>query len=151
MARRRDYSYRDDPDVPDFPDDRPIIVFDGECVFCSGWVNFVLKHDRQRRYRFIAAQTPLGDALYRHYGLDNREYETNVLIENGRASFKSKATIGMFVGLGFPWSLAGVLAIVPRSILDPIYSVVARNRFRIAGRRETCYVPTAEERGRFLA
>ena len=62
---RAAYSYRSDADVPDFADDRPLIVFDGECVFCSGWVKFALKHDKQQRYRFLAAQTPLGAALYR--------------------------------------------------------------------------------------
>lgn len=149
--RRKYYSYRDDPDVPDFADDKPVIVFDGHCVFCSGWVKFVLKRDRKRRYRFIAAQTPLGDALYRHYELDTRNYETNLLIEDGRAYFKSEATIRMAAGLGMPWSLVRMLAIIPRSILDPVYEFVARNRFRIAGRRESCYVPTAEERSRFLS
>jgi predicted DCC family thiol-disulfide oxidoreductase YuxK len=149
--RRKYYSYRDDPDVPDFPDERPVIVFDGHCMFCSGWVKFVLKHDRRRRYRFVAAQTPLGDALYRHYGLDTRDYETNLLIEGGRAYFKSEGTIRMAAGLGMPWSLVRVLNIIPRFILDPVYEFVARNRFRIAGRRESCYVPTAEERSRFLS
>ena len=67
MARSADYSYRDDPSVPAFADDRPLILFDGECVFCSGWVQFLLKRDKEKRYRFIVAQTPLGEALYRHY------------------------------------------------------------------------------------
>ena len=86
MRAQADYSYRSDADVPAFADDRPLIVFDGECVFCSGWVKFALKHDKQQRYRFLAAQTPLGAALYRHYGLHARDYETNILIENGRAN-----------------------------------------------------------------
>ena len=89
------YSYRQDADVPDFADDRPLIVFDGECVFCSAWVQFALKHDKAERYRFLAAQTPLGEALYRHYGLDDRDYETNILIEDGRAFFKSDGSIRM--------------------------------------------------------
>jgi transposase InsO family protein len=58
------FSYRHDPAVPDFPDDRPIIVFDGHCVMCSGWANFVLRQDRKARYRLLPAQTPLGRALY---------------------------------------------------------------------------------------
>ena len=57
------YSYRADPAVPDFPDDRPIIVFDGYCALCSGWARFVLRHDRRERYRLLAAQSPLGRAL----------------------------------------------------------------------------------------
>lgn len=151
MPGQRDFSYRDDEAVPDFDDGRPIIVFDGHCVFCSAWVRFVLKQDRRQRYRFIAAQTPLGDALYRHYGLDTRDYETNMLLERGRAYFKSDGTIRMLTGLGFPWSLAAVLRIVPGRLRDAIYGFVARRRLLIAGRRDSCYLPTPEERGRFLS
>ena len=91
---RAPYSYRADPSVPAFPDDKPIIVFDGHCALCSAWAQFVLRHDRARRYRLLPAQTPLGTALYAHYGLSHRkavgpdpfDYETNLLIEDGRVS-----------------------------------------------------------------
>ncbi|MBX5130674.1 DUF393 domain-containing protein [Rhizobium lentis] len=144
------YSYRSDAAVPDFADDRPLIVFDGECVFCSGWVKFALKHDRQRRYRFVAAQTPLGQALYRHYGLDARDYETNILIEEGRAFFKSDGSIRMVAGLGFPYSLVKLFRLLPRRAADALYEFIARNRLKIAG-RQSCMVPTPEQRSRFIA
>jgi len=144
------YSYRADPGVPEFADDKPLIVFDGECVFCSAWVQFVLRHDKAERYRFLAAQSPLGEALYRHYGLDGRDYETNILIEDGHAHFKSRGTIRMAAGLGFPWSLAKVLRLLPQGLADRVYEFIASNRLRIAGRRATCFVPTREQRDRFL-
>ncbi|MGZ2430449.1 thiol-disulfide oxidoreductase DCC family protein [Rhizobium redzepovicii] len=146
---RAAYSYRSDADVPDFADDQPLIVFDGECVFCSGWVKFALKHDRQRRYRFLAAQTPLGAALYRHYGLNERDYETNILIEHGRAFFKSDGSIRMVAGLGFPYSLVRIFRLLPRRVADALYEFIARNRLKIAG-RQSCMVPTAEQRSRFI-
>ena len=151
MQHRPAYSYRGDPAVPAFADDHPVIVFDGECIFCSGWVNFVLRHDRQGRYRFLTAQSPLGAALYRHYGLDSRNYETNILIEDGLAYLKSEGSLRMAAGLGFPWTLARVLRVIPRALRDPLYEIVARNRYRIAGRRNTCFVPTPQHRARFLA
>ncbi|MBX5018023.1 thiol-disulfide oxidoreductase DCC family protein [Rhizobium lentis] len=144
------YSYRTDAAVPAFADDRPLIVFDGECVFCSGWVKFALKHDRRRRYRFVAAQTPLGQALYRHYGLDARDYETNILIEEGRAFFKSDGSIRMVAGLGFPYSLVKLFRLLPRRAADALYEFIARNRLKIAG-RQSCMVPTPEQRSRFIA
>ncbi|WP_327209523.1 thiol-disulfide oxidoreductase DCC family protein [Rhizobium leguminosarum] len=147
---RAAYSYRSDADVPDFADDQPLIVFDGECVFCSGWVKFVLKHDKQQRYRFIAAQTPLGAALYRHYGLDARDYETNILIEEGRGLFKSDGTIRMVAGLGFPYSLVKIFRLLPRRVADALYEFIARNRLKIAG-RQSCMVPTPEQRRRFIS
>ncbi|WP_275789457.1 thiol-disulfide oxidoreductase DCC family protein [Pararhizobium gei] len=151
MTGNSAYSYRSDPAVPAFADDHPIIVFDGECIFCSGWVNFVLRHDRQGRFRFITAQSPLGEALYRHYGLDSRNYETNLLIEDGLAHQKFDGTLRMAARLGFPYNLAGVLKIIPPPLRDPLYDLVAKNRYRIAGRRDACFVPQPEHRSRFIA
>ncbi|MBC6980474.1 DCC1-like thiol-disulfide oxidoreductase family protein [Caulobacter sp. 17J80-11] len=147
---RAPYSYRDDPAVPAFPDDRPVIVFDGACVFCSGWAKTVLRHDRRRRYRLATAQSPLGQALYVHFGLEPQDYETNLLIEDGRAWTKSEGTIRMFEGLGAPWSAAVVMRVLPEPIRDALYEFVARNRFRLAGRREVCFVPQPGDRERVL-
>ena len=145
------YSYRDDPAVPRFADDRPVIIFDGECVLCSGSAQFVLRHDKRRIYRFLAAQTPLGRALYAHYGLDKGDYETMILIADGIATFKSEAVIRIGEGLGLPWSLAAVCRIIPRSWRDRLYGVLARNRLRILGRRDSCYMPSPGDADRFLA
>ncbi len=149
-TRSKPYSYRDDPAVPDFPDDNPIIIFDGVCVMCSAWARFVLKHDRQERFRLLPAQSDLGAALYRHYGLDPVNYETNVLIENGQAYFKSTGSLRMFRMLGLPWSLVGIFGLFPERFRDRAYELVARNRYRWFGRRETCYVATENEKARFL-
>ena len=149
-GRAGGYGYRSDPSVPAFPDDKPIIIFDGECVFCSGWARFVIAVDRRRRFRLLAAQSPLGQALYRHLGLDPTNYETNILIENGLAYYKADGSIRMAAGLGFPWSLAMVARALPKRWRDGLDDVVARNRYRIFGRTETCYVPRPEDRDRFL-
>jgi len=77
------YSYRDDPTVPDFKDDKPIIVFDGYCVLCSGFANFILRHDKQKSLRLMAAQSELGEALYAHFELKPDDYSTNVTASNG--------------------------------------------------------------------
>jgi len=147
---RKPYSYRADPAVPDFADDRPVIVFDGHCVFCSGWAGFVLRHDRAGRYKLLRAQSGLGAALYRHYGLDPVDYQTNILLADGGIWLKSEGSIRMAEGLGLPWSLVGVLRLMPRRLRDALYELVARNRFRIAGRREACYLPPPDFAERFL-
>ena len=144
------YSYRADPLVPAFADGKPIIIFDGKCVLCSRWARFVMRHDAAKRFRLIAAQTPLGTALYEHYGLDAVNYETNVLLEDGRAFLKSEGTIRMFERLGFPWSLMRVFRVVPRPQRDKLYNFVARNRLRWFGSRETCFVPEPSDAERFL-
>ena len=147
---REAYSYRADPAVPVFPDNKPIIIFDGKCVLCSRWARFVMRHDAAKQFRLLAAQTPLGTALYEHYGLDPVEYETNVLLEDGRAFLKSESTIRMFERLGLPWSTMKVLRVVPRALRDRFYNVVARNRLRWFGSRETCFVPEPSDAERFL-
>ena len=140
---REAHSYRRDPAVPDFSDDHPIVIFDGYCALCSGFAQFVLKHDIAGRFRLLTAQSALGHALYVHYGLDPRDYETNILIADGRAYFKSE-------GLGLPWSLAGAFRLLPMAVRDCLYAFIARNRLRIFGKRTTCYVPNTRERGRFI-
>jgi len=151
VSGREPYSYRSDPAVPPFPDDRPIIIFDGYCALCSGWANFVLRHDRRSVFRLLRAQSTLGHSLYVHYGLDPDDYETNILIADGRALFKSESSIRMLEGLGWPWKLAAVFRILPRVVRDPMYNLIARNRLRFFGKRATCYLPQKQYADRFLA
>ena len=82
------YSYRDDPQVPRFPDDKGLIVFDGVCVLCTRSAQFVLKRDAAFAFRLATAQSPLGQALFRHYGLDTETFETNLVLIDGRAYAK---------------------------------------------------------------
>ena len=145
------YSYRNDSAVPAFADDQPIILFDGVCALCSAWVQFVLKHDKAGIYRFIPAQTPLGRALYVHCGLDPEDYQTNILLKDGLAFVKSEGSIRMAEGLGAPWSSAAVFRIFPLPVRDWLYERVARNRFRLFGRRASCYMPEPRFAARFLA
>jgi len=148
---RPPYSYRDDGTVPDFPDDKPVIIFDGYCALCSGWAAFVLRHDPAGQFRLLSAQSPLGQALYRHYGLDPQDYETNILLGDGLAWFKSEGSIRMAEGLGFPWSLAAVFRVLPMRWRDALYDTVARNRLRWFGKRDTCYRPEPHFAERFIA
>jgi predicted DCC family thiol-disulfide oxidoreductase YuxK len=145
------YGYRGDPLVPAFPDDRPIIVFDGHCALCSGWVSFVLRHDRAAAFRLLPAQTALGAALYRHYRLDPEDYETNILIADGVAFFKSESAIRMLERLGAPWSWARGLRLLPASLRDWLYEIVARNRLRWFGRRDQCFISAPRYEDRFLS
>jgi predicted DCC family thiol-disulfide oxidoreductase YuxK len=148
---RPPYSYRDDAAVPDFPDDKPIIIFDGYCALCSGWAAFVLRHDPEARYRLLSAQSPLGAVLYRHFGLNPHDYETNILLADGVAWFKSEGSIRMVEGLGPPWSIACVFRVLPMRWRDALYETVARNRLRWFGKRATCYRPEPRFAERFIA
>jgi predicted DCC family thiol-disulfide oxidoreductase YuxK len=144
------YSYRSDQAVPPFADDRPILIFDGNCVLCSSFVQFILRTDRERRFRLLAAQTPIGAALYRHFGLNPTDYETNILLEDGRVWLKSEGSLRIFEELGFPWSLLSVGRLLPRFVRDRLYEIVARNRLRWFGVRQSCYRPDPAQADRFI-
>jgi predicted DCC family thiol-disulfide oxidoreductase YuxK len=142
------YSYRLDASVPSFPDDKPIIVFDGHCVMCSAWARTLLRWDRKGVFRLLPAQTELGHALYVHFGLDPEHYETNILIEGGRAWLKAEGTIRMGTRLGFSFSMLQLFRLLPARWRDALYELIARNRLALFGRRELCYrsEPGLEER-----
>jgi predicted DCC family thiol-disulfide oxidoreductase YuxK len=150
-VERPQFSYRADKNVPCFPDDHALILFDGHCVLCSRFARFVLKWDHRFVFRLAAAQSPLGQALYRHYGLDPVAFETNVLIAEGRAWFKSRGTIRMFERLGGPWRLVAVLRLVPPSLLDRLYDWIAGNRLQWWGRSEQCLLVEPAHADRFLS
>ena len=144
------YSWREDPAVPPFPDEDTLVVFDGECVLCSANARFVLGHDRHLRFRVTAAQSRLGEALYRHFGLAGGDYETLLVLERGRLLIESDAAIAIGSGLGWPWRAAAVARLVPRALRNRLYRLVARNRFRLFGRRSSCWLPAPEHRDRVL-
>ncbi len=136
--------------MPTFPDDKPIIIFDGHCALCSSFARFILRNDKHATFRLLPAQTPLGTALYSHYGLDPVDYKTNILLQNGEAYFKSDGSIRMFQILGLPWSLVTVFRVLPTSFRDFAYSIIARNRLKWFGRREVCFLSEPAHADRFL-
>jgi predicted DCC family thiol-disulfide oxidoreductase YuxK len=145
------FSYRRDEAVPPFADDKPLLVFDGMCVLCSNGAQLVLRLDRKGRYRFAPAQSALGRALYRHYGMDESGDETVLLIEGGRVFTKSEVAIRVGQGLGGVWSAAVLLRLLPLNWRDRFYDWLARRRFRLFGRREVCFRPEPGWQARFLA
>ena len=129
---------------------RPVILFDGVCVLCSGLVRFVIRHDPQGLYAFAAVQSPAGRALLRAYGMPLTDWETNVLVRDGRIFVKSRAFLEIMAGLGGPWALLRLGRALPRRPPDRLYDVIARNRYRWFGQRDACMVPDPGIRQRFL-
>lgn len=109
-----------------------------------------MRVDKYQRLRLLGAQTPLGEALYRHFDLRYGDFETYVLLEEGRVRVKSDAALRIFAVLGLPWSFMGIGYILPRSWRDALYDFVARHRVAWFGVRETCYLPNAADAARFV-
>lgn len=127
----------------------PLILFDGVCVLCSGFVAFVIRRDPEARFRFVSAQSPLGQSILSRLGLSTTDFESNILIEEGGAWFKSGALFAILRRLPWPWRWLSILRVVPLAISDRLYNVVADNRYRLFGRRDACLVPTPDIRRRF--
>ena len=130
--------------------DRPVIVFDGVCPLCSANARFILRHDRRRHFRLASMQSEAGAALYRRFGIDPADPETLILVEGDRALRDSDAVLAIWSGLGWPWRMASIARVVPARLRDPLYRWVARNRYRLFGRRQTCWLPRPQDADRFL-
>jgi predicted DCC family thiol-disulfide oxidoreductase YuxK len=142
------FSYRNDPAVPDFDDSKALFVFDGVCVLCSGGASWLMRHDPHARLNFTAAQSPVGQALYAHYGIQMDE--TYLLIDHGRAFTASRGYLRLCAILGGFWHLLHVGLIFPESWRDATYSMIARNRYRWFGKTGHCELLSAEQRQRLI-
>ena len=126
-----------------------VVLFDGYCNLCDRSVRFVLDHDRRRVFRFAPSQSPAAAAFLARCGLGSAP-GTIVFVEPDGWSVRSTAAIRMARRLGLPWSLATVALILPAGLRDIVYRVIARNRLRWFGQRDTCRIPTPEEAAQFL-
>jgi predicted DCC family thiol-disulfide oxidoreductase YuxK len=131
-----------------WPDD-DVILYDGVCVFCSRWVRFVAARDKARRFRFTAIQSGYGTRLAQALGIDPGDPDTNAVVDGGVAYFKSDAALTVLSHLP-GWGWVRVLRFVPKPLRDAVYNLVARNRYRIFGKYEECFVPDASLRARVI-
>lgn len=149
-ARRPDYSYRLDAEVPDFDDSGPVVVMDGTCVVCSFGARLIARFDRRGRFRICRAQSATGHALLVHYGLAADDPETWLLLADGRAYGSVDAMIraGRLIG-GVGWLLQPA-RLLPRPLRDWCYRRLARNRYRLFGRTDMCALPDPRLRARLM-
>ena len=127
-----------------------LILFDGVCNLCNGFVQFVIVRDPAARFRFGTLQSASARQVLSLHESTNPLPDTMVLVEEGRIFTRSTAALRIARRLPFPWRLASVLLVIPRPLRDWIYAIVARHRYRWFGQRERCMVPTAALRARFL-
>ena len=131
-----------------WPDD-DVILYDGVCVFCSRWVQFVVARDRAARFRFTTIQSPYGARLARALGIDADDPDTNAVIHGGVAYFKSDGALTVLSHLP-RWRWTRALFWVPKPLRDAVYNLVARNRYRIFGKFDACFIPGADMRARVV-
>jgi predicted DCC family thiol-disulfide oxidoreductase YuxK len=128
----------------------PVILFDGVCNLCNGFVQFVIARDPAGRFQFAALQSDSARRLLARLDRFGGVPDSVVLVDGGRVYTRSSAALRIARGLRFPWPLARALMIVPRPLRDWVYDLVARHRYRWFGRKDVCMTPTTAMRARFL-
>lgn len=130
--------------------EKSIILFDGVCNLCNGFVTFIIPRDRKNHFQFGSLQSPNLTELLRTHNYTTSELSTVILLEDGKLYTRSAAVLRIARTLGGIWSLAYPLIFLPSFIRDGLYDWVARNRYRIFGRKETCMIPRPEWKTKFV-
>lgn len=130
---------------------KKIILFDGVCNLCNSAVQFVIQHDKNDIFRFVALQSELGQEILNYIGIDSANIDSIILYEPGVAYYyKSSAAIQIAKHLGGFWHFGTVFKIIPNGIRNLLYDYVAKNRYKWYGKKESCMIPTPELKVKFL-
>lgn len=132
-------------------DGKSIILFDGVCTLCNASIDFVMKRDPKNRFLVGALQEPISKKVLSDFKVDPAYLDSLVLLEKGKIYFRSTAALRIAKGLGGLWSLFYIFIILPTFLRDPVYDWIGKNRYRWFGKKNTCRMPTAEERKKFLS
>jgi predicted DCC family thiol-disulfide oxidoreductase YuxK len=127
-----------------------ILLFDGICNLCNGFVRFIIKRDSSRTFKFAALQSDSGQRWLKHFGLSRDQFDSFVLIQGNAYYLKSTAVLKMFKELGGIWRMFYIFILLPVRFRNFFYNLIAKSRYKIFGKRRECMIPTRELMERFL-
>jgi predicted DCC family thiol-disulfide oxidoreductase YuxK len=127
-----------------------IVLFDGVCNLCNGAVDFIIQRDKAARFKVGALQDAPVKKMLQSYQIKEDYLDSLVLIRGDKVFYKSRAALEITRKLNALWPLLYGLIIIPSFIREPVYDWIARNRYKWFGKKETCRMPTEEERAKFL-
>jgi predicted DCC family thiol-disulfide oxidoreductase YuxK len=128
----------------------PILLFDGVCNLCNRLVMFIIRKDTKAKIRFAALQSGAGKSLLEAYCLSENDLDSVVYITDQALFLKSRAILHLLKDIGGIWRAFYIFIIIPRFILDFLYDIIAKNRYRIFGRKEICMTPSPDFVNRFI-
>jgi len=129
---------------------KPVVLFDGVCNLCTGSVQFIIKHDPGRRFRFASLQSEYGKKVLQDFHLSSHHLDSFILLENGKIYKQSTGALRVTKKLKGLWPLLYGCIIVPPFIRNAVYSFIANNRYKWFGKKETCWLPAPELKDLFL-
>lgn len=136
----------------DIPKDKKIILTDGVCNLCNGVVLKIIKYDKKNTFLFANLQSEAGKELTNYLGIDTKKIDAIILYEPGVSyEIKSNAALKIMEDFGGIWNLSYILKIFPVGFRDVIYDIIAKNRYKWFGKKESCMMPTPEMKAKFLS
>jgi len=138
------------PTPPHIDTDEVVLLFDGVCKLCNGAANFIIRHDHRKRVKLCSVQSPQGQDILAHFGMPLNQFSSMLYVQNNEVYIKSEAWFALLPALGFPWTLLRMFGVVPRTLRDSVYDLIADNRYRWFGKFEQCSTPSADQADHFL-
>jgi len=130
--------------------EHPIVFFDGVCNLCNRTVLFIIKRDKKNRFRFASFQGNVGQVFLQQHQLPANTFNSFILVEGDKIYSGSTGTLRVCKYLRGAWPLLYGFIIVPRFIRDGVYNLVARNRYKWFGKKDSCWIPTPVLKEKFL-
>jgi predicted DCC family thiol-disulfide oxidoreductase YuxK len=127
-----------------------LILFDGVCNLCNGLVQFIIRRDPKGKFRFASLQSTGGRLQLSRFNINPDLLHSIIVIDDDVALERSDAALHIANHLGGPWKILNVFKILPKFLRDAIYNIVAANRYRIFGKKDSCMIPTPQLKERFV-
>ncbi len=127
-----------------------IILFDGVCNLCNGFVKFIIKRDPKAKFKFASLQSEIGQSLLYKFGLPTDDFHSFVYIKGDKYFIKSSAALNVLKDMGGIWNLFFAFIIIPKFIRNFFYDIISKTRYQLFGKRNSCMVPSSEIKQRFL-
>ncbi|MBJ2173022.1 thiol-disulfide oxidoreductase DCC family protein [Aureibaculum sp. A20] len=129
---------------------KSIILFDGVCNLCNNSVQFIINRDKNNHFIFASLQSDAAQDILLHFQRNNSDFDSIILIVNGKIFDKSSAILKIFNKLNGFWKYSYVFIIIPKFIRDFFYTLIAQNRYKWFGKKDSCIIPTKELKAKFL-
>jgi predicted DCC family thiol-disulfide oxidoreductase YuxK len=132
------------------PPNTQLILFDGVCNFCNSSINFVIDHDPEKHFKFAPLQSEIGQSILAQFNKNINDFDSVILLKDNKLYQKSEAALEIAKHLSGAWKYLSIFGVLPTFFLNFFYDIIAKNRYKIFGKSETCRMPTPELRERFL-
>jgi len=131
--------------------DKIIVLFDGICNLCIGSVKFIIRNDTNDNFRLAAIQSPEGKKIIKKFSIDIKKIDSIILIKNNNIKYRSSAVLFILRNLNTVWKFLLVFYLVPYPIRDFFYRLIARSRYNIFGKKNSCMVPNKKNKSKFIS